>query len=165
MRSTHSEMPRYKIRTTSATNTPSMNAAISSEGDGKWRGVDIECSKPNAAIQNQHDDRDQGPDDDGGDKLQRREAAGHRNTGQQAGQRAAIPPGKAGEKRRANADDCSMAFGGLSSGNAPIKKAARTPSSKPKIILRALGRMITPRPLNTWRGDIVGTRVTIESTM
>ena len=67
-----------------------------------------------------------------------------------------IPPGKAGEKRRANADDCSMAFGGLTSGNAPIKKAARTPSSKPKIILSALGRMITPTPLSTPAAARVG---------
>jgi hypothetical protein len=83
-------------------------------------------------------------------------------------------PGKAGEKRRANADDCSMAFGGPISGNAPIKNAARTPRSKPKIILRAFGRMITPRPLGTpaaarvgwdWRARIVGTQITIESTM
>ena len=83
-----------------------------------------------------------------------------------------IPPGKAGEKRRANADDCSMAFGGLTSGNAPIKKAARTPSSKPKIILSALGRMIAPTPLSTpaaarvgWerRAGIVSTRIAIES--
>jgi hypothetical protein len=34
-----------------------------------------------------------------------------------------------------------MAFGGPTIGNAPIKNAARTPSSKPKIILRAFGRM------------------------
>jgi hypothetical protein len=53
-----------------------------------------------------------------------------------------IPPGKAGEKRRADADDCTIAFGGPISGDAPISNAARTPSSKPKIILRAFGRMI-----------------------
>jgi hypothetical protein len=64
-------------------------------------------------------------------------------------QRVLIQAGGAGEKRRANADDCSMAFGGPISGNAPIKSAARTPSSKPKIILRAFGRMITARPLST----------------
>jgi hypothetical protein len=59
-------------------------------------------------------------------------------------QRALIPPGRAGEKCKANADDCSMAFGGPISGNAPMRNAARTPSSTPKIILRAFGRMITP---------------------
>src|ERR1700722_4276999 len=32
-------MPRYKIKMTSATKAPSMRAAISSEGDGKRRGV------------------------------------------------------------------------------------------------------------------------------
>ena len=32
-----------------------------------------------------------------------------------------------------------MACGGLISGNAPIKNAARMPSIKPKIILRAFG--------------------------
>jgi hypothetical protein len=79
-----------------------------------------------------------------------------------------IPSGKAGEKRRANAGDCSMAFGGPTSGNAPIKNAARTPSSKPKIILSVFGRVITPRQLSTpaaaivgWerRSGIVGTRL------
>jgi hypothetical protein len=45
-----------------------------------------------------------------------------------------------------------MTFGGPMSGNAPIKNAARTPSSKPKIILRAFGRMITPRPLSASGG-------------
>jgi hypothetical protein len=90
------------------------------------------------------------------------------------GQRGLIQPGRAGEKRRANADECSMTFGGPISGNAPIKSAARTPSSKPKIALRAFGRMIAPRPLSTpvaarvdWerRADIVGTRLAIESTI
>jgi hypothetical protein len=85
-----------------------------------------------------------------------------------------IQTGGAGGKRKANANDCSMAFGGPISGNAPITNAARTPSSKPKIILRAFGRMITPRPLNApatarvgWerRAGIVGTRISIESTM
>lgn len=52
-----------------------------------------------------------------------------------------MKPGKPGEKRRANADAIS--------GNAPIKNAARTPSSKPKIILRAFGRMTRTRPLST----------------
>jgi hypothetical protein len=64
--------------------------------------------------------------------------------------------------------------GGVGGANAPIKNAARTPSSKPKIILRALGRMITPRPLSTpaavrvgreRRAGIVVTQVAIESTM
>ena len=50
--------------------------------------------------------------------------------------------GRGGEKRRANADDNAMAFGGtVVRGNAPITNAARKPSSKPKIILRAFGRM------------------------
>jgi len=61
-----------------------------------------------------------------------------------------------------------MAFGGFISGNAPIKNAARTPSNKPKINLRAFGRMTRTRPLRTpaavrvgWerRAGIVGTRV------
>ena len=79
-----------------------------------------------------------------------------------------MTPGRAGEKRRANANDCSMAFGGPTSGNAPIKNAARTPSSKPKIILRAFGRITGRRPLSMpaevrvgWerRAGIVDTRV------
>jgi hypothetical protein len=58
------------------------------------------------------------------------------------GQRALIQPGRAGEKRRANADESAIAFGGAVGGcNAPIKNAARTPSNKPKIILSAFGRM------------------------
>lgn len=86
-----------------------------------------------------------------------------------------IQPGRAGEKRKANSDDGATAFVGSVGGtNAPIKNAARTPSSKPKIILRAFGRMIAPRPLNTtaearvrWkrRAGIVGTRLAIESTI
>jgi hypothetical protein len=69
---------------------------------------------------------------------------------QQAGQRALIQPGRAGEKRRANVDDSAMAFvGGVGGANAPIKNAARMPSSKPKIILRAFGRMTRLRPQNT----------------
>lgn len=68
---------------------------------------------------------------------------------QQAGQRALIQPGRAGAKRRANADDSAMAFvGGVGGANAPIKNAARTPSSKPIKILRAFGRMITPNRIN-----------------
>jgi hypothetical protein len=55
---------------------------------------------------------------------------------QKAGQRVMIQPGRAGEKRRANSDDGDMAFGGIVRGNAPITKAAKTPNSKPKIILR-----------------------------
>ena len=75
----------------------------------------------------------------------------------------------------ANADDGGTAFVGSVGGtNAPMKNAARTPSSKPKIILRAFGRMIAPRPLSTsaearvgWkrRAGIVGTRLAIESTI
>jgi hypothetical protein len=88
---------------------------------------------------------------------------------QRIGQRALIQPGRAGEKRRANADDSATAFdGGIGGANAPIKKAARTPSSKPKTILRMFGRITGTRPLSTpaavrvgWerRADIVGTRV------
>ena len=73
----------------------------------------------------------------------------------------------------ANADDGGTAFvGGVGCANAPIKNAARTPSSKPKIILRAFGRITRSRPQNTaaaakvgWerRAGIVGTRVAIES--
>jgi hypothetical protein len=54
-------------------------------------------------------------------------------------------PGIVGEKRRANAEGSAMAFG-VGDDNAPIKNAARTPSSNPKNILRAFGRMNTPRP-------------------
>jgi hypothetical protein len=69
---------------------------------------------------------------------------------QQVGQRALIQSGRAAEKRRANADDGAMAFsGGVGGANAPIKKAARTPSSKPKIILRAFGRTTGARPQST----------------
>src|ERR1700730_19024615 len=72
------------------------------------------------------------------------------------GQRGLIQPGRAGEKRRRNGGKCSMTFGGPISGNAPIKSAASTPSSKPKIILRAFGRMLTPRPLSTPAAARVG---------
>jgi hypothetical protein len=77
-------------------------------------------------------------------------------------------PGIVGEKRKANAPDGAMTFGGVGEANAPIKNAARTPSSNPKIILRAFGRMTRARPLGTpaavrvgWerRAGIVGTRV------
>jgi hypothetical protein len=56
--------------------------------------------------------------------------------------------------------------------NAPIRNAAKTPSSKPKIILRAFGRRTGTRPQSTpaavrngceGRAGIVGTRVAIES--
>jgi hypothetical protein len=79
-----------------------------------------------------------------------------------------IQPGRAAEKRKANADDGALAFGGVGEANAPIKNAARTPSSNPKIILRAFGRMTKTRPLRTpaavrvsreRRAGIVGTRV------
>jgi len=68
-----------------------------------------------------------------------------------------------------------MTFGdGVGEANAPIKNAARTPSSKPKIILSAFGRMTGTRPQSRpaaatvgWerRAGIVGTRIAIESTM
>jgi hypothetical protein len=83
-----------------------------------------------------------------------------------------IQPGTAGEKRTANADDGTVAFGETEGGNDPITNAAKMPSSKPKIILRAFGRMTATTPLSTpaavrdgWerRADIVGTPRAIES--
>jgi hypothetical protein len=58
------------------------------------------------------------------DESQRQRGIGKKR--QQAGQRALIPPSRAGEKRKANADDGATAFvGGVGGANAPRKNAAR----------------------------------------
>jgi len=46
-----------------------------------------------------------------------------------------IQPGRAGENRKANADDSIAASGGAVRGNAPIKNAARMPNNTPHVIL------------------------------
>jgi hypothetical protein len=90
---------------------------------------------------------------------------GRRASRQRMGQRALIQPGGAGEKRRANADDSATSFdGGVGGANAPMKKAARTPSSKPKTILRTFGRMTqTRRPAVARRGWEGRARIVVTS--